>query len=249
MAISEKDKAALRYLTYPVQFSSPMKNGIERAFQTLIDPSIPFRSTAEVLRKIESLRKIQEPLADIVTTTNGHQESEIREYLDMLAIEIEERYPTILRSGRPVSKSGVWFQIDRPERAKDFFAGEILPSSDDIDLIWEYRVQPLSMKAAEAIKSELINYYRKSVINSVPEYEGPEKYAVASAERIRHCLSNSELANASMLFKELSIDPDSHLLREVQTLTEVKWLDDDIYRVWLQEVFHRISLNLERKYS
>jgi len=249
MAISDKDKAALRYLTYPVQFSFPMKKGIERVFQTLIDPSIPFRSTAEILRKVESLREIQEPLADTVTTTTGHQESEIREYLDTLAIQIEDRYPNILRSGRPVVKSGIWFQIDKPEQAKNFFAGEILPSSDDIVLLWEYQVPRLSMQAAEAIKSELVTYYRKSVINTMPEYEGPDKYADASAARIRHCLSNSELAKASMLLQELSIAPDSPLIQEVQTLTGVKWLNDDIYRVWLQEVFHRISLNLRQEYS
>ena len=62
-------------------------------------------------------------------------------------------------------RSGVWFQIDRPERAKDFFAGETPPSSDDIDLIWEYRVQPLSMKAAEAIKSEVINFDKTHLKN------------------------------------------------------------------------------------
>lgn len=249
MTISDKDKAILRYLTYPVQFSRPMKDGIERVFHTLIDPSIPFQSTAEFLKQIETLRSIDEPLVGEVTTTHGHNESEIREFLESLAKEIEIRYPNILRSGVPASRDGLWFQVDRPENRKEFYLGELLPSSDERTVLWEYQCPEMLLRADTAIKLELTTYYKKSIINGRPEYESGEKYADASASRLRCHLTISELINASALLKELSIDLESALIREVQASTQVSWLDDEIYRAWLQDVFHQIHLCFEQRSS
>lgn len=246
MTISDKDKAILRYLTYPVQFSRPMKIGIERVFHTLIDPSIPFQSTAEFLKQIEVLRGSDQPLAGEVTTTNGHSESEIREFLELLAKEIEIRYPKILRSGMAVTRPGVWFQVDQPENRKEFYLGEILPSFDERTIVWEYQCPEMFMQADTAIKLELTTYYKKSVINGRPQYEGGEKYAHASASRLQRQLTSLELKNASTLLKQLSFDLDSALMKEIQALTDVKWLEDEIYRAWLQDVFHQIHLCFER---
>lgn len=248
MTFSDKDKAILRYLTYPAQFSRPMKKGIERVFHMLIDPSIPFQSTAEFLQQTEGLRQLEEPFAEALTT-QGHTENEIREFLESLANEIEIRYPNILRSGRPASRSGTWFQVHRPGYAKNFLVGDVLPNELGSIVLWEYQFPQVSMRAVDAIRFELVNYYKKSIINSTPEYEGAERHANASASRIRHHLTEPELENASILLEELSNAPNCPLIQEVQTLTEIKWLDDEVYRVWLQDVFHRISLNLERGIS
>lgn len=249
MPISDKDQATLRYLTYAVQFDRPMKKGIERVFHMLIDPSIPFRSTAEFLKEIESLLKISHSLAGEVTTTYGHEGKEIREFLELLAKEIEMRYPNILRSGTPASRSGTWFRVDQPEYRGRFSAGEILPGTDDITVIWQYEWPKVTMRADAAIKLELVTYYKKSIIGAWPEYTCGEHYANASASRLRDCLTESEMENASFLLKRLSIDLESQFIRELQALTEVKWLEDEVYKLWLQDVFDKICLNFYQKSS
>ncbi|MFC7517179.1 hypothetical protein ACFQUU_19395 [Herbaspirillum sp. GCM10030257] len=241
MSISNPDKAALLSLTYAAQFSHPMKNGVKRVFDTLIFPKLPFQSPAIYLDQILHLLDLNNSFEEIVPTTVGHKDAEIREFLEVLADEIESRYPDYRRSGRMAGTSGKWSQHTSLSNTIILEKDERLPDVDGNAVIWVY-VEPISTRLPEElIKNELQKFYTREIAAGAPKRKDPEEYAEASAKRlVKYFQEGDELVAANLLI-ELSRNSEHILLKEIDTSTGMQWISNSENFDWLSKVLRGIA--------
>jgi hypothetical protein len=236
MSISNSDKAVLLSLTYAAQFSHPMTKGVKWVFDTLILPKLPFQSPATYLDQILHLLNLNDSFEEIVPTTIGHKDCEIRDFLEVLAAEIEGRYPNYRCSGRTAGTSGKWSQHASVSNTFVFEEGELLPDVDGNAVIWVH-VEPISTRLPEElIKSELRNFYTHEIAASAPKRKDPEKYAEASAERLVKYFQKGDEVVAANILTELSRNSGHSLLKEIEASTGMQWTSNSENFDWLSKV-------------
>ncbi|KRB77628.1 hypothetical protein [Noviherbaspirillum sp. Root189] len=241
MSISNPDKAVLLSLTYAAQFSHPMKNGVRRVFDTLISPKLPFQSPATYLDQILHLLKLNDSFEEIVPTTVGHNDHEIRDFLEVLAAEIESRYPNYRRSGGTASTSGKWSQYDSLNNTLILEKGELLPDAGGNAVIWVY-VEPMSKRLPEElIKNEFQNFYTREIAAGAPKHKDPEKYAEASAKRLMEYFQEGDEVVAADILVELAGNSGHSLLKEIDASTGMQWTSNSENFEWLSKVLRGIA--------
>lgn len=244
MNISDDLQSYLLLYTYPAQFARPMEKDIDNVFTTLIYPETPFVRAGDYLEKIQQLLSQNVPLGDLVPSTAGRSDKEVRTYLKLLALEIEHRFPNFASSGSHVKDSGCWQCYEHSERKEIFQKGDLLPTVNDENVVWERLVESDELNASECLRNEFNFFYERKIISGVPDFSDVEPYAQATASRLRSIVKRSELMEVSGLLKEMTINASHPLVRLIESESNFIWTNDEKRWKWFQDLSNRIALLL-----
>lgn len=234
----------LNALTYSAQFDHPLKKGIDRVMRNLVMAHLPQVKTAQRLSGILQLLNSSEYLSSVSSPVEGRSEDEIRDFLQSLSVRIQEDYPRAVCSGRFAPTSGAWRCYEHPEVERVVKGGETLPTLNSTAVVWEIIPVKGSLSSIDALKSEFVSYYTRACLAHAVEYQRPEPYSQASAERLTQVLSENQTSEAKGLLREVFLDKSNPITVDVIKAIKFDWFETPETTAWYQEFIRGIISKL-----
>lgn len=233
MALDKRLTGILNRLIYGAQFDYPMSLGASRIYEMEVDASRPTHPIPKMLSDIQAiLAEVSIPIASKVAVRRSEQE--IRDFLQRLAEEIEQRNPNVIRPGQPVPQSGQWFCYGKLEHTVSLSKGDIAPDYRPACTVWVLAPANVRLTAKERVLGDFKENFIPNALRGI-QYQDPEEYAQAAFERLSSGADAQTLADLSTVLNQLIQHPDAPLLDEIKNASGFDWTENDVRWTFLQK--------------
>jgi hypothetical protein len=245
MALDKRQIGLINGLLYFAQFDYPMTPAVPRVYEMVVNTVRPTRPIPEVLSDIQAILAEESiPVASLVV--EGKSENEIREFLERLAEDIEQRNPNAIRSGRPVPQSGQWFCYGDLGYSVFLSRGDLAPEYNTSDTVWVLEPTILNPTARERILGDFAENFIPNALRGIQFYD-PEIYAQAFFKRLTVSADAQMIADLSLILEQLIQNPDTSLLDEIKNASGFDWTEDEVRWTFLQKFVGGVIRRLAEK--